>query len=213
VPTGPRPTARPGAGPGRGKSRPRAQVRNAGTTAEPRAAAPEYGEAPAPERRRRSNLTTRAIALAVVLLVLTISFASSLRIYFGQAHEIASTKAEITSRQQRIVDLQAEVARWADSDYVKAQARDRLGWVVPGETGYQVVGADGKPLGGGSEIESETPPPAQAQPAWWSTLWGSVAAADKPAPVQAKPKVPKPISVHTKPNQVQPSASSSATPR
>jgi hypothetical protein len=145
--------------------------------------------------------------------VLTISFATSLRIYFGQAHEIASTKADIVASQQRIVDLQADVARWADPDYVRAQARDRLGWVVPGETGYQVVGADGKPLGGGSEIESETQPLDQAKPAWWSTLWGSVATADKPAPVQAKPKVPKAISVHTKPNQAQPSTSTSPTPR
>ena len=49
------------------------------------------------------------------------------------------------------------------------------------ENPVSIVGADGKPLGGGSEIESETPPPAQARTAWWSTLWGSVAAADKPA--------------------------------
>jgi cell division protein FtsB len=188
-------------------------VRTAGPAAESRAATPESNRSTAPERRRRSNLTTRAIALAVVLLVLTISFASSLRIYFGQAHEIASTKAEITARQQRIVDLQAEVARWANPDFVRAQARDRLGWVIPGETGYQVVGADGKPLGGGAEIESETPPIDQPRAAWWSTLWGSVAAADKPAPVQAKPKTPKPISVHSKPNQAKPTASTAPTPR
>ena len=47
----------------------------------------------------------QAIALAVVLLILTISYATSLRIYFAQAHEIASTKAEIAERQQRILSL------------------------------------------------------------------------------------------------------------
>ena len=52
--------------------------------------------------RRPRSLTARAIALAVVLLILTISYASSLRIYFSQAHDIAATKAEIAERQQRM---------------------------------------------------------------------------------------------------------------
>ena len=85
----------------------------------------------------------------MVLLILTISYASSLRIYFAQAHDIAATKAEIAERQQRIVELEGELAKWQDDEYVKTQARQRLGWVVPGETGYKVVDAEGKPLGGG----------------------------------------------------------------
>ena len=151
-------------------------------------------------RRRQSSLTARAIALAVVLLILTISYASSLRIYFAQAHEIAATKAEIANRQQRISDLESEVARWDRPDYVRTQARERLGWVVPGETGYKVVDVNGKPLGGGAEITSDTTPePQKPQDAWWDKLWGSVEAADQPAPVKAKPKPPKPITAETKP--------------
>ena len=80
-------------------------------------------------------MTTRAIALVVVLLVLVISYASSLRIYFAQAHEIAATRVEIADRQQRISDLQTELGRWNDPDHVRTEARQRLGWVVPGETG------------------------------------------------------------------------------
>ena len=135
----------------------------------------------------------------MVLLILTISYASSLRIYFAQAHEIAATKAEIANRQQRISDLESEVARWDRPDYVRTQARERLGWVVPGETGYKVVDANGKPLGGGAEITSDTPEPQKPQDAWWDKLWGSVEAADQPAPVKAKPKPPKPITAETKP--------------
>jgi cell division protein FtsB len=153
-------------------------------------------------------LTTRAIALAVVLLILTISYATSLRIYFAQAHEIASTEAEIAERQQRIRDLQGELARWGDEAYVRTQARERLGWVVPGETGYTVVGADGKPLGGGAKISAEMVPNEPAQDAWWSKLWGSVQAADRPAPVKTAADE-KTITVKTKPN----SGTPSATPR
>jgi cell division protein FtsB len=153
-------------------------------------------------------VTARAIALAVVLLILTISYATSLRIYFAQAHEIASTKAEIAERQERIGELQGELARWGDEAYVRTQARDRLGWVVPGETGYTVVGADGKPLGGGAKISAETAPDESVQDAWWSKLWGSVEAADRPAPVKSDPGE-KTITVKTKPNGGTPTA----TPR
>jgi cell division protein FtsB len=150
-------------------------------------------------RRRGSSLTARAIALVAVLLILTISYATSLRIYLSQAHEISATTAEIAERQQRIRDLQDELARWDDEAYVRTQARERLGWVVPGETGYVVVDADGRPLGGGAKINAEAAPEEQPQDAWWSKLWGSVQAADRPAPVKT-PATEKTITVKTKPN-------------
>jgi cell division protein FtsB len=200
--SGPRPTSRPGGpGPGRGKPRARSQARKPSSSARtPKAETPRPGESAAPLLRRGSSLTARAIALAVVLLILTISYATSLRIYFAQAHEIASTSAEITERQQRIRELQGELARWGDETYVQTQARERLGWVVPGEIGYTVVGADGKPLGGGAKITAETAPDEAAQDAWWSKLWGSVQAADRPAPVKSEVKE-KTITVNTQPNR------------
>jgi len=105
--------------------------------------------------------------LAVVFLILTISYATSLRIYFHQSRQIATARAEITTRQQRIAELQGELARWNDAQYVKTQARDRLGWVIPGETGFRVIGPDGKPLGGGAEIGSGTKPLETSTDAWW----------------------------------------------
>ena len=199
MPSGPRPPARPGSGPGRGKARPARGTARAASASAPSAlpASAEPGGSGAgsspigPSRRGsrlRSSLTTRAIALVVVLLILTISYASSLRIYFAQAHEIASTKAEIAERQQRIADLQGGLARWNDPEYVRTQARARLGWVVPGETGYQVVDADGNPLGGGAAIGSAGSTASEPQDAWWAKLWGSVEAADKPAPAKPKEK-------------------------
>ncbi|HZA72191.1 MAG TPA: septum formation initiator family protein [Propionibacteriaceae bacterium] len=147
-----------------------------------------------------SSLTARAIALTVVLLILTISYASSLRIYYAQAHDIAATKAEIADRQQRIVELEGDLARWQDEEYVKSQARQRLGWVVPGETGYKVVDAEGKPLGGGAEITGEAAPVEEPGDAWWAKLWGSVAAADQPAPVPPpREATDKPITEDTRP--------------
>jgi cell division protein FtsB len=203
VPSGRRPIARPAAGPGPGRGKPRARTqarKPSSATRKPPAGAVVNAEATAPLRRRGYGLTARAIALAVVLLILTISYATSLRIYFSQAQEISATKAEIAERQQRIRDLQVELARWGDEAYVRTQARERLGWVVPGETGYTVVDAAGNPLGGGAKISAVDAPEQQPQDSWWSKLWGSVEAADRPAPVKA-PVKDKTITVKTKPNR------------
>ncbi|MGI3784865.1 MAG: FtsB family cell division protein [Janthinobacterium lividum] len=180
------------------------------TKATPRSAAPKAGSSGRPtagqrsasvlHRAVRANLTARALALVVVVLVLTISYATSLRIYFSQAHEIASTKAEITQSQASITDLQGQIARWNDPAYVEAQARERLGWLVPGETGYTVVGADGKPLGGGLTLDSSAQTdPKKDQPMWWDRMWGSVAAADKPVKAKPDPARRAPVSTETKP--------------
>ena len=151
-------------------------------------------------RAVRANLTARALALVVVVLVLTISYATSLRIYFAQAHEIASTRAEIADRQATIADLQSQIARWNDPAYVQTQARERLGWLVPGETGYTVVGADGKPLGGGLTLDSSTgDEPQPQQRMWWDRMWGSIKTADKPAAKKTDPAKQAPVTEDSKP--------------
>ncbi len=144
---------------------------------------------------RSSSLTTRALALAVVILMLTISYANSLRIYFAQSHEVAATRAEIADREARIGDLQTELDRWNDPAFVKLQARTRLGWVMPGEIGFTVVDADGNPLGGGQQLDAGATTGDDRPPeAWYTRLWGSVETADKPAaPPEPDPADAKPI--------------------
>jgi cell division protein FtsB len=137
-----------------------------------------------------SSLTTRALALAVVLLVLTISYASSLRIYFDQRRGIAETRIEIAQRKQAISDLDHEIARWNDPAFVRSQARERLGWVVPGETGYKVIGADGKPVGGGAEIDQQNKPAQTKTEAWWARLFGSIKIADHPVSTDQDARTP-----------------------
>jgi len=122
------------------------------------------------------------MVLLLVVVVLAISFGQSLRIYLAQQHDLAVAEQHIRDTSARIADLESELARWKDPEYVKAQARERLGWVMPGETGYRVVGADGKPLGGGVVIDSDQELPAgEHDPVWWDRLWGSVRTADAPA--------------------------------
>lgn len=207
MPAGPRVPSRPGAGPGRGKPRARTRpVAPRGPSPTPEAAQDQEaaGSPPnspaSPGRSRRFDLTARALALAVVMLILVISYASSLRIYVAQVQDLTATRTAIAERQARIAELEGELGQWEDSSYVRAQARARLGWVVPGETGYTVVDADGKPLGGGADITADDTGPSAPPAAWYAKLWGSVAAADRPPQPRAPAQKEQPaITESTKP--------------
>lgn len=212
--SGSRSNHRPGAGPGRGRSRTRSRPRpdsaadvSAASEVESRVESPVTTATPPVEEPRssaitgrRSSITTRAIALAVVLLILTISYASSMRIYFAQAEQISATRVDIAGRQERIADLKAQLGLWNDPAFVRQQARERLGWVIPGEIGFRVIGPDGKPLGGGVEIGRPDNTVDQPPAAWWQRLKGSVQTADRPAPTAPKKKpTEKPITEDTEP--------------
>lgn len=141
-------------------------------------------ELPVASRLTRSlGVTRRAVAIIVVLAVLVLSYASSLRIYVDQQRDAARARAEIAASQARIDVLNDELERWEDPAYVTAQARQRLGWVMPGETGYVVIGPDGTPVEGGSRIDSaRTDGERPDADAWWAKLAGGLEAADHPAP-------------------------------
>jgi cell division protein FtsB len=166
---GPGGTRRPG---GRG-----APQRSRTTAA---AASPGAGE-------RRPRFTGRAAILVLVVAVLTVSYASSLRAYLQQRSHIADLKAQIAERSASIDDLEREKRRWNDPAYVQAQARERFGYLMPGQTSYVVLGEDGKPL----ESDTDLPDPSEVRErepeAWWSPVWQSTELAGDPQRHQAPP--------------------------
>ncbi len=109
--------------------------------------------------------------LAVVLLLIA-SYTSTLHAWWQQRSDIQATKAEIATRKQAIVDLEDQIDRWDDPAYVKQQAKERFGWVSPGEVGYRVIGSDGKVQG--ADVPTLDAPPAKTDPEWYDKLWGSV---------------------------------------
>lgn len=117
------------------------------------------------------QLTTRAIVLLSVVLLLVASYTSTLHAWWEQRGDIQASKAEIVMRKQAIADLEDEKDRWNDPAYVKQQARSRFGWVMPGEVGYRVIGADGVVRG---DVPTLDEPPEATTPQWYDKLWGSV---------------------------------------
>ncbi|MCY7397187.1 MAG: septum formation initiator family protein [Nocardioides sp.] len=169
--TGPRARTGPGRGP---VQRPRT---SGATSAEPAGAAVE---------RRRPRLTGRAAVLVLVLAVLMVSYASSLRAYLEQRAHLEDLSAKISERQASIDNLEQEKERWNDPAYVEQQARLRFGYVAPGETSYVVLDENGERLQSESALRDPETVIKQTPTAWWSTAWDSVELAGNP------PKVGKP---------------------
>ena len=138
----------------------------------------------------RPRLTGRAAILILLIAVLTVSYASSLRAYLQQRGHISDLKSQIAERSANISDLEREKKRWKDDAFLEQQARERFGFLFPGETSYQVLDSDGKPLGGqdrlhdASEVVKPEPTP------WWDTAWESVELAGNPAKANSGPASP-----------------------
>jgi len=129
------------------------------------------------------NLTWRAAAVAVVLVILIGSYLQSFIVYVNQQRQITATQQANAATRADIDSMRDEITRWQDPGYVKAQARERLGWAVPGDTAFIVVGPDGQPVASGATITQTGALPAGEHPtAWFDQLLGSVQTADDPSP-------------------------------
>lgn len=130
--------------------------------------------------RRRPKLTGRAVVLLVVLAVLMASYASSLRAYLHQRDNIGDLKTEIAEREQAIDALQTEKRRWEDPAYTAQQARERFGYVMPGQRSYVVVDENGEPIQGGARLEDPDEVVKEEPTPWWDGAWASVELAGHP---------------------------------
>jgi cell division protein FtsB len=180
-------------GDGRGRSRPKAAA-TPSTRGATRTTSRAATEPDAPTSGARSKLTGRAAVLLLVLAVLAVSYASSTRAWLRQRNEIADLTAQIKASQAAIDGLQQEKLRWGDPAYIKQQAHERFGWVMPGETGYRVIGDDGKTLvgGGTSQLADPVTPQSSDGPQWWETAWSSVVGAGEPPEAQDPSSGPDP---------------------
>ncbi|WP_461008664.1 FtsB family cell division protein [Streptomyces capparidis] len=128
------------------------------------------GRRPAPQRR--SRFTGRAAVLAFVLCTLVVALAYPTRQYIAQRAEIAEQRDETRRARERVEQLRREKARWQDPAYVRAQAREHLHYVMPGETGFTLVTP-----GGSGDAEPSSARPDGGRP-WYENLWLGVDRAD-----------------------------------
>ena len=126
---------------------------------------------------RERRVTSRALVLGLVVALLLGSYVSSLHAWWTQRAEIETKRAEIAALEQNIESIEREYERWRDDAFIEQQARERFGWVMPGEVGYKVIGLDGEVKGATTSLSE--PGDGQAT-AWYTRMWGSITWAGKP---------------------------------
>lgn len=203
------PTSRPGkSGVGdAGKGRPRSAARREPRAPEARSPAPEAepqdtgvvirraiaASAEQQSEQRFGSAARRAAILAAVVCVLTLTIAGPVRTYFGQRTEMKQLKASEEQLRAQIAELEQQKVKLADPVFIAAQARERLGFVMPGEIPYQVqlppgVAAPGMP-------EAAPGMTANRDQPWYTALWHTIADEPhgvSPAPAPGVPPAPAP---------------------
>ncbi|NEB03243.1 septum formation initiator family protein [Streptomyces sp. SID13726] len=119
---------------------------------------------------RRSRLTGRAALLALVLCTLVVALAYPIRQYVSQRAEVADLQREKARTAERVEKLRDLKARWQDDTYAEQQIRQRLHYVMPGETGFVVVDPD-------AAKQSRADLGAADRP-WYSNVWDGVDKSD-----------------------------------
>jgi cell division protein FtsB len=189
----------PGSRPGRNGDTARGRPRSNAPRREPRAAEARPAAEPVTESitasiaaaaarqsERRFGLTARrAAVLAAVVCVLTLTIAGPVRTYFAQRTEMNQLAASEATLRAQIQNLKEQKAKLADPAFIAAQARERLGFVMPGDTPYQVQLPPGA-VGPTDQPGSPAAKPLSSGP-WYTSLWHTIADTPHNIPPPAVP--------------------------
>lgn len=123
--------------------------------------------------QRFGSAARRAAILAAVVCVLTLTIAGPVRTYFAQRTEMRQLKETEEQLRAQIADLEQQKVKLGDPVYIAAQARERLGFVMPGDIPFEVQLPPGAVVPGGpSAAEAQNAPSGQP---WYTSLWHTIA--------------------------------------
>lgn len=139
--------------------------------------------------QRLGSAARRAAILAAVVCVLTLTIAGPVRTYFAQRTEMKQLAATEARLRAEIGNLEQQKAKLADPVYIAAQARERLGFVKPGDIPYQVQLPPSAvpPVEPGQQTAAE-----RAGQPWYTSLWHTIADDPHNVPTTVPPVPPPP---------------------
>ncbi|GAB3132820.1 hypothetical protein GCM10027289_21610 [Tsukamurella serpentis] len=112
----------------------------------------------------------RTVVLLLVLCVLALTLAVPVRTYLSEQAREEKVVAENARLQADIARLEEQRRLQEDPEYIKAQARIRLQYVMPGETAYRVQ-VPGAPAPTPEQVQAEQ---AKQNP-WYTNVWRTIA--------------------------------------
>ena len=131
------------------------------------------------------NLATLAL-LIIVLIAVLVAVAAPLRNFYEGRNEIARAQANIEHLERRQADLEREIAKYEDPEYLNEVARRRLGVMEPGESAWRVI--DPRMTHGTTITSDETPDDR----GWAVFLWDSLREVPEDIPADAPEESPAP---------------------
>ncbi|HYZ68953.1 MAG TPA: septum formation initiator family protein [Mycobacterium sp.] len=139
--------------------------------------------------QRFGSAARRAAILAAVICVLTLTIAGPVRTYFAQRAEMKQLQATEKQLRAQIAGLEEQKVKLADPVFIAAQARERLGFVMPGDIPYQVQLPATAAVPGAPGSEAAT---AKKDEPWYTSLWHTIADAPHGVSPTIGPDAPPP---------------------
>jgi cell division protein FtsB len=113
----------------------------------------------------------RTFPLVAVFFIFALVLAPPIQHYFTQRAQINALRAQVDSDRAALEAARIELTRWQDPDYVKAQARERLHFVMPGERQYIVTGT---PDGEGEVATNKVADQLEDGAPWYTRMIASI---------------------------------------
>lgn len=162
------------------------------------------------ERTRQFSVRMLAVLFFAALGIVIVS--GPLSQYLDQQQQKRDLLQQLDQTTARVDVLEQELARWKDNDFVRSQARERLGYVLPGETLYLVSDpAEGTPEQIVAERTKEANDRRRQATPFYVTMWDSIKIAGATGGIENPSNVPV-IGSTTPPAPPSPTAPASGAP-
>lgn len=85
------------------------------------------------------ELSTRLLSVVVLVGVLGALLVPNLYAWWKQEQELRDITAKVEQTKKQNAQMREQLDLWSDPEFIASQARERLGYVKPGEVQYAVV--------------------------------------------------------------------------
>lgn len=117
----------------------------------------------------------RALGILIGAALLGVLLVPSLIQWWQQEQDYAHLLQRVQAAEERNAQMREELSLWEDPEYIASQARERLGYVKPGETHFTVVDPGEEHLEESQVLTARDEGPARP---WIQVLTITLSAAD-----------------------------------
>jgi cell division protein FtsB len=121
---------------------------------------------------RQIHFSAFSLVMMGVLVLAVVILAPTAQAFFAQRQQIADQQRAVSQLAAQVDTLKDQRTRWNDPSYLRAQARDRLYYVMPGEISYLVI--DDRPAAAKQDTTPVSSKLQKTRSDWVGSLFGSI---------------------------------------